>query len=248
MLFLFIVLAVGMVTGIAAGAVLILYPALSKHRHTIEWLVAFAAGGLLGDVFFHIIPEVGEEISTEHVGIFVIGGMLMSFIIERYIHFHHCHDGGCAEHLKKTSLPVIMFVGDAIHNFIDGIAIGASFFVSIPIGLATTLAVMFHEIPQELGDTAIMAHSGYSLHKALRFNILTACTAFLGAGLSIVLGFFFNSILPYLLSIAAGNFIYLAAADIIPHLHQTNHKYSLFFQPLALIAGVLVMWMLLGME
>lgn len=241
-------LSVSIITAIALFSVWVMFPLIKRYTHAVEWFVAFAAGALLGDVFFHILPEMAEDgggATMPILGAFLLLGILTSFVIERYIHFRHCHDGDCETHVEKKSMLTMMLVGDSIHNFVDGLAIGVSYLVSIPVGIATTFAVAFHEIPQELGDTAILAHNGKTLKRALMANGITACTAFLGAGAGLVAGNMFGHITPYLSAVVAGNFIYIATADIIPHLHKSDHKHSIFFQPVAIALGACAMWALL---
>lgn len=239
--------SVALVSAVAAVAVLFAYPVLRRFERTVNWFVAFAAGCLLGDVFFHILPEATALSGfTAKFSLSIVVGLLVSFVIERYVHFHHCHDAECDSHDYKKSLPLIMFLGDGLHNFIDGIAIGASYLVSIPTGIATTVAVLFHEIPQELGDAAIMAQSGYTLRRAIILNCVTAATAFVGVGMSLAIHAMSSAtLIPTLLGLTAGNFIYLATADIIPHLHQSRFKSDALIQPLAIILGFATMWILL---
>ncbi len=180
-------------------------------------LVGFSAGALMGGAFLHLIPESAEGSSLISVGLFVLVGFASFFIIERFLYWHHCHKTGkCEVHM----FTYMNLMGDAIHNFIDGLIIAASFVVSIPLGIATTIAVIAHEIPQELGDFGVLVYGGFSKLKALFFNFLTELTAILGA----IIGFFLSSSLegfiPFLLPFAAGGFIYIAASDLVPELHK----------------------------
>ena len=146
-------------------------------------LVSFSTGALLGNVFLHLIPEFVEE-RPENL-IWVLVGILASFIIEKFIHWRHCHDLECATHIHPVGPLVI--IGDAVHNVLDGILIATAYLVSIPVGISTTIAVLLHEIPQELGDFAVLIHSGMSKGKALLFNFFSALTAFFGVLLVLVL-------------------------------------------------------------
>lgn len=197
-------------------------------------LIAFAAGTLLGAAFFDLLPEAMEE-SSDIFG-YVLAGMLFFFILERFIFWRHCHDGKCDVH----AFTYLNLLGDSIHNYIDGMIIAASYIASTSIGIASTLAIVFHEIPQEIGDYGILIYGGFSKRKALFYNFITALAAFLGA-ISIM---FFqvaieNSIL---LSFGAGGFIYIASADLIPELHKVIDKKKSSIQIISLFLGIAIIW------
>ena len=207
-------------------------------------LVSFAAGGLLGHVFFHILPEVAEDYGDRFAtASALIGvGIIFSFIVEKFIRWHHHHDLDCHTH----PVGAIAIIGDAVHNITDGVLIATSYLVDVRLGIFTTIAVIIHEIPQEIGDIAILIYSGYSRTRALFWNFVSALSAFVGAILVLSL----NSTLPdiefYILPIVAGNFLYIAIADLIPELHkQTKVGHSLF-QLVGGGAGLLVMLLLLS--
>lgn len=204
-------------------------------------LVAFAAGSLLGAAFFEILPEAVEH-GEENIFAFVFLGLMMFFIMERYIHWHHCHKDNCKEHYHPMAY--LNLAGDAIHNFIDGALIAASFAASVPLGIATTFAIAAHEIPQEIGDFAILIHGGFSRGKALLFNFISALFAVLGA----IATFFFVSsmenLIPFILAVAGGGFIYIATADLIPEIHKETDKKNIIIQSAALAAGVIIVFIL----
>jgi len=179
-------------------------------------LVGFSAGTLMGGAFLHLIPESMENAEPTTVYIFLLAGFSMFFLIERFLHWRHCHDGKCDIH----NFTYMSMIGDSIHNFIDGLIISISFMVSIPFGVVTTISISVHEIPQEIGDFGVLLHGGYNKSKALLFNFLTGMTAMLGA----LVGYFMydasTKIIPYILPIAAGGFIYIAASDLVPELHK----------------------------
>lgn len=183
-------------------------------------LVGVAVGALLGDAFLHLIPESAEIIGFYKSGLIIIVGFLLFFVLEKILKWRHCHDVDCheGEHLAGMSL-----AADSIHNFIDGLIIGGSFMVSPAMGIATSLAVMLHEIPQEIGDLAILMHSGLGLKKAVFLNLISAFFSVVGVLFVWVLG---NkiSISGELMGMAAGGFIYLAASDLIPELHRHQSK------------------------
>ncbi|RME53081.1 ZIP family metal transporter [Candidatus Woesearchaeota archaeon] len=199
------------------GAITLALTTKTQQAITI-YLVSFAAGTLLGDAFLHILPELGSLNTELSTGILILAGILASLILERYLHWQHCHKHTDLAHAHPFAY--INLAGDAIHNFIDGVIIASSYLVSTSVGVATTLAVIAHEIPQELGDFAILIHGGFRKGKALLFNFLTATTAFLGAIAALLLTTIAESATPYLLAFAAGNFIYIACTDLIPELHK----------------------------
>lgn len=222
---------------------LIAFPFGEKRiQKFLIWAVAFAAGTLLGDAFLHLIPESFEikEVGTSFA---LMAGILTFFVLEKFIHWHHCHDIECEEH--NPTFSYVIMIGDAAHNFIDGMIIAASFLASIPIGMATTLAVIFHEIPHEIGDFASMLYGGFSKWKALWYNFLAGMVAVVGAILVLLLGQNFAQFTHYLIPFAAGGFIYVASADIIPELHKSTKISHSFWQLVCIMGGITVMYLLL---
>ncbi|MDD5019563.1 MAG: ZIP family metal transporter [Candidatus Omnitrophica bacterium] len=218
-----------------------------RLKRALLFLVSFAVGGLFGDVFIHILPEAFEEaVSPLRVSFGVIAGILLFFILEKFIYWRHCHAGVCDMHDK----PVVWLnlIGDAFHNFIDGIIIGASYSVSFAIGITSTLAVVLHEIPQEIGDYGILVNGGLSRRKALGMNFLCALVAVLGAVTALLIGPHINDFADYALPLTAGGFIYLAGSDLIPELHREIRFSRSIFQLLSIICGVMVMALLLLLE
>ncbi len=209
----------------------------NKLYHSLVYLVSFSAGTLLGDAFFHLIPESFNINENSIQSSFcILLGILTFFILEKIVRWRHCHLEPCKEHPHPFSY-VILF-GDMVHNFIDGIVIAASFLVSIPLGIATTLAVFFHEIPQEIGDFGSLIYGGFSKAKALLFNFLTAMTAILGAVFVLVINFSADEITYFLIPFAAGGFIYIAGTDLIPELHKNNTVKQGFWQTAAFVLGM----------
>lgn len=207
-------------------------------------LVAFAAGALIGDVFLHLLPELVEQQGFSlTISLSIIGGMLTFFILEKFIHWHHCHHAGPGAHAHPFA--IINLVGDALHNFIDGIIIAVSFLVSIPVGIATTVAVMFHEIPQEIGDFAVLLHGGFSKSKALLYNFLTALAAIVGAVFALSIDSVSANAQQFFVPFTVGAFIYIATADLIPELHKEESLKKSAVQLVAFIGGIAVMGALL---
>jgi zinc and cadmium transporter len=219
-----------------------------KHiRRIIIYLVSFAVGALFGDALIHLLPESFKNIeSSLAVSLLVLSGIVIFFVLEKFVYWRHCH---IVENERHHHPVVIMnIVGDFIHNFLDGIIIGASYAVSLPLGLATTIAVVLHEIPQEIGDFGVLIHGGLSAKKALLYNFFSALAALLGLILVFALGSAASSFSIYLLPIAAGGFLYIAGSDLIPELkHETKIAASVG-QLLAIILGIGVMMVLLLIE
>jgi zinc and cadmium transporter len=207
----------------------------------LRFLVAFSAGSLLATSFLELIPE-----SYEHIGslIFVVVGIIIFFIIEATIHWHHhVNDHGHHEtgEMKKLH-PVVhlTILGDSIHNFLDGVIIAASFLVSIPAGIATTIAIAAHEIPQEMGDFAVLVSGGLRRKRAILLNFISATFAILGG----IAGYFLlnsvESLVPFITAIAAGGFIYIAATDLLPRLQEEKKTSRMIIQLAGLILGITI--------
>jgi len=207
-------------------------------------LVGLSTGALLGGALLHLMPEALEKMNADEAALFVLAGILISFVIERFLHFRHCHELGCESHAKP--LGTMMLIGDSLHNALDGILIASSYLVSIPLGIMTTVAVLLHEIPQELGDFAVLLHSGFSKKKAIFLNLISAFTAILGAILALYLHSFVHGIETVIVPIAAGHFLYIAGSDLIPELHKETSMRRTAAQFICLLAGVGLMWGMSG--
>ncbi len=203
---------------------------------------AFAAGSLLAAAFFDLLPEA-HDTSEGKVDIFfwTLAGFLFFFLLERFIHFFHSHGHSHVEKDTKPTVPLIV-LGDSIHNFIDGIAIATTFMASVPLGIITTFAVAAHEIPQEVGDFGLLLHKGVNRKKVLWINVLSALVSMLGVLIAYFLNSFISGVVPIFLSITAGFFIYIAAADLIPEIHEENRKGFAFYETLLLLLGVFTIW------
>jgi len=205
----------------------------------LYYIIAFAAGTLLADSFLHLIPEAYEELQSETVFLYVLAGFFLFFLVEKVLNWHHYHHTGkCQGHVVGK----LNLLGDAVHNFLDGLIIAASFQVSLTAGLATTVAVALHEIPQEIGDFGILLYSGYSRHKALFFNFISALFAVLGAILGLL--FLKEHAVLVALPIIAGGFIYVASADLIPDLQKQKNALKSFFSIACFLLAVLLMYSL----
>jgi zinc and cadmium transporter len=224
---------------------------LSKEKLALKishFLASFAAGTLLGTAFFDLLPEAAHEAEHSGTNIFLwaLAGIVIFFLIERFIHsFHHHEDFHEHEHEKKSTIPLII-ISDTVHNFLDGIVIAATFMVSIPLGIATTFAVIAHEIPQEIGDFGLMLHKGLKKKKIILANILSAVAAFVGAIMTYMLGDMLENYIAIFLAITAGFFIYIASSDLIPEIHHEKRKGFAIVETLLLLAGIALIWFAVG--
>lgn len=217
---------------------------VKKLKKRIIYLVSFAAGALLGGAFLHLLPEIVNERGFGlNISLLILGGIVLFFILEKVIHWQHCHIPVDEEHIH--SFAVMNLIGDGFHNLLDGLIIGASYLISIPLGIATTTAVILHEIPQEIGDFGVLVHGGYSKGKALFMNFVFALSSFIGVVLALVLGNSIQGIQFFLVPLAIGGFIYIAGSDLIPELHKEFTVKSALLQLVTFILGILVMASLL---
>jgi len=213
--------------------------ALSKKllNKILIFLVAFSIGSLLGGALFHFIPEALGKLGILKTILITILGILVFYILEKILHWHHCHKTGqCDEH-PYTHL---ILYGDGMHNFIDGLIIASSFLISIPFGIITSLLIIAHELPQEIGDFGILVYGGFERKKALIYNFLAQLTAVLGG----ILGFFFFQLIEissYILPFAAGGFIYIAIKDLIPEVFKEKDKIKIVGNLMAIILGLLIL-------
>lgn len=230
---------VGSVFSLIGGIVL-----LFKQRFALKvshLLFSFAAGTLLGTAFLDLLPEASKESKEMNIFLWALVGILFFFLVERFINwFHHHH-----EHPAKNAKPVVplIILGDSIHNFIDGVVIAASFLVNIPLGIVTALAVAAHEIPQEIGDFAILLRKGVKRKNVLIFNLFSSLSALLGAIITFFLADLVNGILPIVISLTAGFFIYIAASDLIPEIHEEGKGGFAFVESVILVLGVLAIFL-----
>jgi len=201
-------------------------------KRIVMALVGFASGSLIGGAFIHLLPESLEE-AGQVAFHYVVAGIVFFFVMEKFLYWRHCHEGECPVHI----FVYLNLIGDGIHNFIDGMIIAASYILSYDLGVATTLAVIFHEIPQEIGDFGILVYGGFSRSKALAYNFVSALTAVVGALITYHLAYI-QGIEHFLVPFAAGGFIYIAATDLMPELHKRNQAKESIAQLLSVLAGI----------
>ncbi|MBI2338477.1 ZIP family metal transporter [Candidatus Daviesbacteria bacterium] len=233
---------IGSVVSLVGGILLLFREKLAlKISH---FLSSFAAGTLLGTAFFDLLPEASESGGEEaNIFFWTLVGILGFFLLERFIHHHH---QGVHPHDKKALVPLIV-IGDTIHNFIDGIAMATTFLISIPLGIVTALAVAVHEIPQEIGDFGLMLSKGVSRKGVLRINFYSALSALAGALLTYIAKDAIGGLLPVVLSLTSGFFIYIAVANLIPEIHNNENKKVAFWETIILVGGVLTVWIVISL-
>jgi zinc and cadmium transporter len=240
-------MSVVLVSLISLMGILTLSLTKDKLRKILLFLVAFAVGALFGDVFIHLLPESFEKLGANlTTSLLVVMGFLIFFVLEKFIRWRHYNMHGTEEHLH----PVITMniIGDGVHNLIDGMLIGASYMVSVPIGVTTTVAILLHEIPQEIGDFGILVHGGLSVKRAVAFNLLTALFSIVGAIISLVIGQHVEGYTSSLLPITAGGFLYIAGPDLIPELQQEVKVSTSLWQFISIMLGVGIMALLVFLE
>lgn len=202
--------------------------------------VGFAAGALFGDAFIHLIPESFERLRGR-ASVYILLGIPLFFSLEKFLRWHHKHGPVNDGSIKPVGY--LNLFADSVHNYIDGLLIGSSYLINIQIGIATTIAVVLHEIPQEMGDFGVLLHAGFSRTRALLFNFLTASLAILGALTSLFVGGTSEDFTAAMLPLTAGGFIYIAGSDLIPELQQDNSLVRSALQFCSLIAGVGLMFL-----
>ncbi len=229
-----ILIAVFLISLISFAGAFTLFLKRSLLTRFLLLFIAFAAGAMLGGAFLHLLPE---SLSLgENLFVYVILGIVLFFLLEKFLYWRHCHNGICEVH----PFTYLNLIGDGIHNFIDGMIIASSFMGGMELGIATTVAVALHEVPQELGDFSVLIYGGMDRKKALFYNFLSALTAVAGA-LFVYFFFSFANFGKYLLPVAAGSFIYIASSDLIPELHKARRLSDSVAQFLLFLFGIALM-------
>ncbi len=224
----------GSVGAIAGAALLLLFPE-GTRRTLLPCLLSYATGTLLGAAFLGMIPNALQQATPIAISGTVLVGIVLFFVLEKIVIWRHCHDTECEVH---SSAGPLILIGDAFHNFVDGFVIAAAFLTSVPLGIAASLAVIAHEIPQEVGDFAILLENGYSRTRALILNSLSSLTTLPGA----VIAYFFlgatREAVPFILALSAASFIYIAIADLVPSLHRQTGLKAALMQFVLMLAGI----------
>jgi zinc and cadmium transporter len=247
--------AIGGVLSILVAGIFLMLPENVRSK-ILPHGISFAIGALLAVAFWGLIPHAFEEVKPDQFQLLsgtILVGILSFFVLEKLLIWRHCHSGSCEAHgddehnsHDNQSAGTLIIIGDSIHNFVDGVLIAAAFLTDVKLGIVTSLAVAAHEIPQEVGDFAILLHSGYSKSKALFYNVLASFTTVIGG----ILAYYFledlHDVLPFFLALASSSFIYIAVADLIPSLHKKTDIKTSLHQIVLIIAGVLVIGTLHG--
>jgi zinc and cadmium transporter len=237
-----------LLASLVGGVLSVLAAALLTHRVnavTVPLLVSYAIGALLGAAFLEVLPHSLETSTNFHdTALTLLIGILMFFVLEKLVLWRHCHHNHCEAHEAHAHTHdhgrsgMMILIGDTFHNFVDGVLIAAAFMENHQLGWVTAIAIIAHEIPQELGDFLILLHSGYSRAKALAFNLLSSLATLLGATLAYFTLSAVQVVIPYILGMAAASMIYVAVADLIPGLHKRTKLQETFQQILLIGAGV----------
>ena len=219
-----------------SGSLTLLLPSATLDKLLLP-LVAFAAGSLIGGAFFHMIPAaLAANSSPLQMGIAVVSGFSVFFVLEQLLHWHHCHRASAE---CKQPLTYLILIGDGLHNFLGGLAIAGTFLIDIRLGITTWLAAAAHEVPQEIGDFAVLVHGGWSKRRALVFNVISALTFLLGGLLSYALSFRMD--VTWLVPFAAGNFLYIGASDLVPEVNKHGNTKANAVHLLAFVAGLMLL-------
>ena len=251
----YILIAVSIVSCISFIGLFLVPGRLLRVQSLLFFLISVAVGALLGDAFIHLLPESFEKLGGLNAGFWVLGGLGIFFVFEKFLHWHHHHElhtvpredcEDCEEHIAPFGKLII--AADTLHNITDGAIIAAGFFISFEAGIATTIAVALHEIPHEAGNFGALLHAGFSRMRALLLNFASALSAFFGVIAVIIIGNSFENVVPIISALTVGGFIYIAVADLVPELHKTTHLKDSLIQFLAIIFGVMLMFGLLMFE
>ena len=217
-------------------------------KRVLVFFISFSAGSLFGSAFFHLLPEAAATLGvTLQFSASILAGIVFFYVLENFIHWRHCHIPTSHDHPHPVG--TMSLIGDGLHNLIDGMVIAASYLISIPAGIATTVAVAIHEIPQEIGDFGVLIHAGYSKGKALFLNFCSALLAVVGALTVLAIGAKSQLFATLLVPFTAGGFIYIAGADLIPELRKEVYPMSkLLTQFVFFLAGIGIMLLLTFIE
>lgn len=227
--------ALGSAGGLIVASV-VLFIGKDLRTRMVPWLVSYAVGTLLGAALLGLLPEALDSLTPKAAAIALLAGVLTFFMVEKLVLWHHWHDDDEC-HVHKTTA-TLLIVGDAIHTFVDGVVIAAAVLVSVPLGITTALAIVAHEIPQEAGDFAILLSAGYSRGRAVVLNLTSAIGGILGAAAMLMFGTATPKVVPFVLAFAAGSFLYIAMADLIPSLHHGKRDRTSAVQAVLIALGV----------
>lgn len=242
----------GGVLSVVAASFFLLLPVNFRNR-MLPSLVSFATGALLGAAFLALLPHAMENthgVGSHKIATTILVGVIIFFLMEKMVLWRHCHAHECEAHDlakvheqgKKKAVGQLILVGDTIHNLVDGVLIAAAFMTDIHLGVVTSLAVIAHEIPQELGDFALLLHSGFSRSKAILFNTMASLSTVFGGIVAYYSLSESRQLVPYVLALAASSFIYIAVADLIPGLHKRVDAKATLQQMILMLSGIAIIY------
>jgi zinc and cadmium transporter len=243
----YIILAT-VVVGLVSLVGILFFYRVDRTSRFLRSGIGLAAGALLGAVFLNILPELFDRqaasYSASQISFVILVAILTFFLLEKYLHWHHCHFtvGGHHQH-ERRPMGYINLIGDGLHNFVDGVLIATTFLINPGLGLVTTVAIILHEIPQEIADFGVLLYSGFKRRKAIMWNLVSGLMAVAGGALAYFAEQTVEQLSPILLSVAAGSFLYLSMADIIPELHHEHKPSRIAIQTAWLVLGVLIIWL-----
>lgn len=232
-----ILLATSAVSSLSLIGLIFLSVRKAFLMHIAALLVAFASGALIGGVFFHLLPEA-LALAGERAYPLVVLGIVLFFVLEKFLYWRHCHAGVCETH----NFTYLNLIGDGFHNFLDGMLIAGGFLVSVELGMVTTSVVALHEIPQELGDFGVLIYGGFSRAKALGYNFLSALSAVVGGMSTYFFSVYVHALHAPLLALAAGGFLYVALVDLLPELHKQRKPTEALRQLTLMLLGIAILW------
>jgi len=238
--YLYITISILATSALSLTGIIFLFFKIEKLKKITIFLVSLSAGTLLGASFLHLLPEIiKEDGNSKNIWLLLLFGIILFFILEKIIRWRHCHEPTCEDH--PHSLGLMNLVGDGLHNFIDGIIIAGAYLTSVEVGITTTIAIIFHEIPQEMADFGVLIYAGFKKKKALLLNFLLSLTAIAGGLLVILLEQKIKNLTEIIIPITAGSFIYIATADLLPELKKEASLKKSFHQLLFILLGIGIM-------
>ncbi|MDD5605793.1 MAG: ZIP family metal transporter [Patescibacteria group bacterium] len=243
--FIYIIVSLLLVSAVSLVGIFILALKQEIFGRLLPVLVAFAAGALLGAGFFDLIPESLHELGDVVGPFYILVGIMLFMLLESILHWHHAHHHQC-DGCHPTPTGYAILLGDGLHNFLDGVLIASAFMLNIPTGLSVALAVVIHEIPQEIGDFAVLIDSGFSRARAIWFNLLSALFAVVGGVVAYFALQSVEGLVPYLVAIGAGGFLYIALVDIVASFKHQDKPRQAFGQIFGLVVGLAILWWLMS--
>ncbi len=234
-----IILATFLITLCVWVAILFIFFKKDILDKILIFLVSLSAGALMGGAFLHLLPEASEVVETNLLFKIFLISFVVFFLIEKILHWRHCHKADCSVH----TFGYMNLVGDSVHNFIDGLVIASVFMINFKLGIATTIAIAVHEIPQEIGDYGVLIYAGFKRKTALILNYIVALTVVLGGVAGYFLFSSLESLLPYLMPFAAGGFVYIAASDLIPEIRKESNFKTSIISFFVFVIGIAIMYL-----